>query len=839
MNNTVLGILAHVDAGKTTLAEAVLYKAGQIRSLGRVDSKNTVMDTHYLEKSRGITIFASEAAFSWNGADFSLLDTPGHVDFSAETERMLSVMDYAIMVISGTDGVQSYTRTLWKLLHLYNVPTVIFVTKMDFARKTKDEVISELKSELSDNCIDYYDKDAHENFSVCKEELLEKYLENGKLEKEDIQDIIKSRLAFPCFFGSGLKLEGIDEFLNALSDIVSKENYPESFGARVYKISRDLKGERLTHMKIEGGSLCVRDKIGENKVSGIRIYSGGKYVSVEKAEAGQICAVTGLDDTLGGQGLGICKQTMAPWIEAVMNYKVILPENTDAQSVLSKLKVLQEEDSQLKFTWNPYLQEIHVSLMGRVQTEILKSIVSDRFDIDIEIGQGNVLYKETIEDKVEGVGHYEPLRHYAEVHLILEKADRGQGLIFDTNISTDLLERNWQRLVLMHLSEKEHVGVLTGSPITDMKITLAAGRAHQKHTEGGDFRQATYRAVRQGLMKAKSVLLEPYYSFRLEIPTEHIGRAINDIRMKSGEFENPVDIGGAYLLCGRVPVANFEDYALEVASYTGGKGRLSVSVAGYDICHNTDEIIEKYNYNPLSDKDNTPDSVFCAHGAGFNVRWDQVEEYMHIESCIKKEIVDAPVKITRRNINIDDKELEAIMLREFGPIRRREYGIAKVKTKTHEQVWAEKQSKKLLVVDGYNVVFAWDDLKEIAKHDIDCARDKLVDILVNYSSFTKTETVVVFDAYKVDSGKGEKYEKNGVLVVFTKENETADAYIEKLVCDIGKNYNVNVVTSDELIRLSAIRAGVLRIGASDFEKDVDEVYLEISKTIDKINKKRM
>ncbi|MBQ8605204.1 MAG: TetM/TetW/TetO/TetS family tetracycline resistance ribosomal protection protein [Clostridia bacterium] len=838
MNNTVIGILAHVDAGKTTLAEAVLYKTGRVRALGRVDDKNTALDTHALERERGITIFSSEASFEYGERRFSLLDTPGHVDFSAETERTLSVLDAAILVISGTDGVQAHTRTLWKLLALYNVPTLIFVTKMDFARLERADIISQLQSELSENCFDFESPDLFESLSLCRDDILEKYLECGELSLSDMSSLLSSRLFFPCFFGSGLKLVGIDTLLQALCELVPTKKYPEAFGARVYKITHDSKGEKLAHLKITGGSLSVRDTLGDDQVHAIRVYSGGRFETRDKAVAGDICAVTGLSKSFGGEGLGFEKETAQAVLTPVMSYKIILPEGVDSQTALSKLKILEQEDPLLKFTWNGYLQQISVSLMGKVQTEILKSIVADRFGLDIEIGEGSVLYKETVSGKTEGVGHFEPLRHYAEVHLILEPLPRGSGLKFESAVSTDDLSLNWQRLILMHLSEKEHLGVLTGSPITDMKITLAAGRAHLKHTEGGDFRQSTYRAVRHGLMYADSLLLEPYYKFRLEIPTEHIGRAINDIRMKSGEFENPEDIGGAYLLCGRAPVSTMFDYAAEVASYTGGRGRLSLSQDGYDICHNPQEVIEKIGYNADSDTDNTADSVFCAHGAGFNVKWDKVTEYMHIESCIRKEIT-APLptpKINKRNLNIDEKELEALMLREFGPILRREYGIAKVKTKTHEEVRAERERKKMLIVDGYNVIFAWDELKELANADISDARDRLCEIMINYSAFTKTETVIVFDAYLVEGGAGSKFDKSGVHIVYTKENETGDAYIEKLIGEIGKNYNVSVVTSDGLIQVSAIRAGVLRLPASEFEREVDEVYEQISEAITKINK---
>ena len=835
--NTVLGILAHVDAGKTTLSEAILYRAGAMRTLGRVDSKNTVMDTHDIEKERGITIFASEAAFKINGTSFSLLDTPGHVDFSAETERTLSVLDYAIMVISGTDGVQAHTRTLWKLLELYRIPTIIFVTKMDFGRRTEDEIIAELQRELSGDIHIFGGDGFYESASMLNDALVEKYLEDGALTDGDIRDAIRARAVFPCFFGSGLKLLGVDEFLNTLPVITSPAVYPDTFGARVYKISRSANGEKLTHVKITGGSISVRDEVGGDKINAIRIYSGAKFEAVDKAFAGQICALTGLADSAVGDGLGFEKSAAAPYLEPVMSYTVILPEGADPQKELARLKLLQEEDPQLKFSWNRYLQKIHVSLMGRVQTEILKSIVKERFDLDIEIGAGTVMYRETVAGLTEGVGHYEPLRHYAEVHLFLEPLPRGSGVKFESNLREDMLDRNWQRLIMGHLSEKEHLGVLTGSPITDIKITLVAGRAHLKHTEGGDFRQATYRAVRHGLMQAQSVLLEPYYAFSLELPMAEIGRAINDIRARSGEFDAPVESGDMYILSGRAPVASMDDYAAEVAAYTGGRGRLTLSVEGYDICHNADEVTARINYNAEADTDNTADSVFCAHGAGFNVRWDKVCEYMHIESCIKKDIPDEAPQVRRTNLNIDDKELEKIMEREFGPIRRREYGLAKVKTVDHDDVgFSERPKKRLLIIDGYNVIFAWSDLCELASHDLESARIKLVDIMVNYSAYLNLETVVVFDAYRVENGGGERYTKNNVRVVYTKENETGDAYIEKLIADIGKNDSVSVVTSDGLIQLSAVRAGVLRISAREFEKDVDRIYSQIAEDIEKINK---
>ncbi|MBE6631427.1 MAG: GTP-binding protein [Ruminococcaceae bacterium] len=836
---TVIGILAHVDAGKTTLAEALLYRAGKIRNLGRVDHGDTAMDTHELEKERGITIFASEAVFKVGEASFSLLDTPGHVDFSAETERVLRVLDYAVLVISGIDGVQAHTRTLWKLLKLYRIPTLIFVTKMDFARREREEIMAELNKELSDLCFDYESPDRDEKIALCREDILEKFLESGAVSEGDLAELIKARLAYPCFFGSGLKLQGIDEFLELLPKITLPCEYPDSFSARVFKISRDGKGERLTHLKVTGGKLCVRDSIDGQKISQIRIYSGGKFESVNEAEAGEVCAVTGLADSYGGQGMGYERRAGRPYLEPVMSYTVKLPEGADPQLILPKFKLLEEEDPQLKFSWDSYLQQIHVSLMGEVQTEILRSIVKDRFDLDIDIGAGRVMYKETVKAKVEGVGHYEPLKHYAEVHLILEPLPRGSGLRFESNINEDTLARNWQRLIYVHLTEKQHLGVLTGSPITDMKISLAAGRAHQKHTEGGDFRQATYRAVRQGLMSAESILLEPYYSFCIEVPPEQIGRAINDIRARNGIFGAPEESGDMYRLSGRVPVTSFEGYAAELASYTGGRGRLSVEVEGYDVCHNSEKVITDMAYRAEADTENPCDSVFCAHGAGFNVKWNEVPEYMHIESCFAGERCVEKASLNHRNISISDKELEEIMLREFGPIKRRDYGIAAVRPLNKEEKRTETAKKdELLIVDGYNVIFAWEDLKAIADTDLEAARIKLTEILSNYCAFTGRETVLVFDAYLVPGGEGERFDKNGVHVVYTKERETADAYIERLINDIGKNYRVKVVTSDGMIQLSALRTGMLRVPASEFEKDVEAVYEKISSLITEINDTR-
>ncbi len=841
MKKSVLGILAHVDAGKTTLAEAILYHTGKLRSQGRVDTGNTLLDAHYLEKERGITIFANSAMFQTGQLSATLLDTPGHVDFSSETERILQVLDYAVLVISGIDGVQSHTRTLWRLLKLYNIPVFIFVTKMDFARKSRGEIMAELHSELEADCIDFSggeDGGFYEKIAVCSEAVLEKYLDSGKVEAEDISYLIRGRKVFPCYFGSGLKNDGIEEFLNGLEKYILPLPYPDVFGAKVFKISHDKQGNRLTHLKITGGKLRVRDVVntGENdeKINQIRIYSGEKYSACDEVCAGDICAVTGLVNTGNGQGLGYEASSESAYLEPVMNYRISLPEDCDARTMLPKLKLLEEEDPMLHITWNSFLQEIHVSLMGEVQAEILKSLILDRFDVAVEIDDGKVLYKETIEEKVEGVGHYEPLRHYAEVHLILEPLPRGSGLEFSSQCNENSLDRNWQRLILMHLKEKEHLGVLTGSPITDMKITLAAGRAHLKHTEGGDFRQATYRAVRHGLINAKSVLLEPYCRFRLEVPFEQLGRAINDIRMRSGEFSAPESFGETALLKGRIPVITMNGYSTEVASYTGGRGRLICENAGYDKCHNAQEVLDGIKYQPEADVENTPDSVFCAHGAGFVVKWNKVTEYMHIESCLKKDADSIP-QVNKRNLHIDDKELEQIMERLFGKNETKLYRPVQPKnaSKAADPVILTER-ERYTIIDGYNVIFAWESLKALSENNLESARNSLMDILCNYAAFTRENVILVFDAYRVSGNNGKRFDYNNIHVAYTKENELADVYISKLISDIGKNDKVRVVTSDRLIQLSAVKAGVLRVSAKEFGEEVDGVNEKIREVIEGI-----
>ena len=834
MNNketrrVVIGITAHVDAGKTTLAEAMLYRTGQLRKLGRVDHGSAAMDSHLLERERGITIFLSQAELPLGDMEVTLLDTPGHVDFSAEMERTLSVLDYAILVISGADGVQAHTRTLWRLLELYRVPTFLFVTKMDFGRRDRDCLMESLRHELGEGCVDFTPtaRDRRmEQLATCREDALEAYLDTGMVPEELVRQLVGRRLVFPCWFGSGLKLEGIDEFLEGLARYVEPPAYPAAFSARVFKISHDAQGKRLTHLKVTGGTLRVRDAISyggrQEKAAQLRIYTGGRFRPVDQVPAGGICAVQGLTATWGGQGLGEREEAVRPVLEPVMRYRMALPPDCDSRVLLPQLRQLEEEDPQLRFTARD--GELHVSLMGRVQAEILRSLVAQRFGVEVELDRGRVLYKETIDAPVEGVGHYEPLRHYAEVHLLLEPLPQGSGLVLATRCPEDDLDRSWQRLIMTHLQEKTHLGVLTGSPVTDMKITLMSGRAHIKHTEGGDFRQATYRAVRQGLMQARSRLLEPYYAFRLEVPPEQLGRAISDVRLRSGSFDTPEESGDLTLLRGRVPVTEFDDYAQELASYTGGRGRLSLEPAGYGPCHNPDAVIAASDYDPEADPDNTPDSVFCAHGGGFTVKWDKVPEYMHLPGCLEKPREDAPVR--RRCIRLDDAELEAIMTREFGPVRRPLYR-APEKRETLPDTGLREIGQRYYVVDGYNVIFDWDELHALADRDLSAARERLMDTLCGWAAFTHTQVVLVFDGYKVPGSLGEKLDYRGIHVVYTRERETGDMYIERFLQQVGKNDHVRVVTSDGLIQLSAVRTGVMRMSSAEFGRQVAEASDQI------------
>ena len=826
----VIGITAHVDAGKTTLAEAMLYRTGQLRKLGRVDHGSAAMDSHLLERERGITIFLSQAELPLGDMEVTLLDTPGHVDFSAEMERTLSVLDYAILVISGVDGVQAHTRTLWRLLELYRVPTFLFVTKMDFGRRDRDCLMESLRHELGEGCVDFTPaaRDRRmEQLATCREDALEAYLDTGTVPEELVRQLVRQRLVFPCWFGSGLKLEGIDEFLEGLARYVEPPAYPAAFSARVFKISHDAQGKRLTHLKVTGGTLRVRDAISyggrQEKAAQLRIYTGGRFRPVDQVPAGGICAVQGLTATWGGQGLGEREEAVRPVLEPVMRYRMALPPDCDSRVLLPQLRQLEEEDPQLRFTARD--GELHVSLMGRVQAEILRSLVAQRFGVEVELDRGRVLYKETIDAPVEGVGHYEPLRHYAEVHLLLEPLPQGSGLVLATRCPEDDLDRSWQRLIMTHLQEKTHLGVLTGSPVTDMKITLMSGRAHIKHTEGGDFRQATYRAVRQGLMQARSRLLEPYYAFRLEVPPEQLGRAISDVRLRSGSFDAPEEAGDMTLLRGRVPVTEFDDYAQEVASYTGGRGRLSLEPAGYGPCHNPDAVIAAADYDPEADLENTPDSVFCAHGGGFPVKWNRVAEYMHLPGCLEKpRDEEAPAR--RRCIRLDDAELEAIMAREFGPVRRPLYR-APEKRETLPDTGLREIGQRYYVVDGYNVIFDWDELHALADRDLSAARERLMDTLCGWAAFTHTQVVLVFDGYKVPGSLGEKLDYRGIHVVYTKERETGDMYIERFLQQVGKNDHVRVVTSDGLIQLSAVRAGVMRMSSAEFGRQVAEASDQI------------
>ena len=835
MNNketrrVVIGITAHVDAGKTTLAEAMLYRTGQLRKLGRVDHGSAAMDSHLLERERGITIFLSQAELPLGDMEVTLLDTPGHVDFSAEMERTLSVLDYAILVISGVDGVQAHTRTLWRLLELYRVPTFLFVTKMDFGRRDRDCLMESLRHELGEGCVDFTPaaRDRRmEQLATCREDALEAYLDTGMVPEELVRQLMRQRLVFPCWFGSGLKLEGIDEFLEGLARYVEPPAYPAAFSARVFKISHDAQGKRLTHLKVTGGTLRVRDAISyggrQEKAAQLRIYTGGRFRPVDQVPAGGICAVQGLTATWGGQGLGEREEAVRPVLEPVMRYRMALPPDCDSRVLLPQLRQLEEEDPQLRFTARD--GELHVSLMGRVQAEILRSLVAQRFGVEVELDRGRVLYKETIDAPVEGVGHYEPLRHYAEVHLLLEPLPQGSGLVLATRCPEDDLDRSWQRLIMTHLQEKTHLGVLTGSPVTDMKITLMSGRAHIKHTEGGDFRQATYRAVRQGLMQARSRLLEPYYAFRLEVPPEQLGRAISDVRLRSGSFDAPEEAGDMTLLRGRVPVTEFDDYAQEVASYTGGRGRLSLEPAGYGPCHNPDAVVAAADYDPEADLENTPDSVFCAHGGGFPVKWNRVAEYMHLPGCLEKpRDEEAPAR--RRCIRLDDAELEAIMAREFGPVRRPLYR-APEKRETLPDTGLREIGQRYYVVDGYNVIFDWDELHALADRDLSAARERLMDTLCGWAAFTHTRVVLVFDGYKVPGSLGEKLDYRGIHVVYTKERETGDMYIERFLQQVGKNDHVRVVTSDGLIQLSAVRTGVMRMSSAEFGRQVAEASDQI------------
>ena len=824
-----LGLLAHVDAGKTTLSEALLYVSGARRVLGRVDHQDAFLDTHALERARGITIFSKQAMLETAHRQITLVDTPGHVDFAPEAERTLPIVDCAVLVISGTDGVQAHSLTLWRLLERYGVPTFLFINKMDLPGGEKEKILTQLRRQLSPGCVDFgedFNKIA-ENAALCDEALLETYLETGTVTAGNLRGLIEKRKLFPCCFGSALKLEGVDALLEVLDTYAPEKQYPDEFAAKVYKISRDTQGNRLTWLKITGGALKVRALLSyknakgetmEEKLLQLRQYSGDKFTAPETLEAGALAAVTGLTQTFAGQALGAEPEGKDSVLEPVMTYRVRLPAGADPAVVLPKLRLLEEEEPQLKLLWEN--GQIHVQIMGKVQLEIFRALVKQRFSLEVELDDRRIFYKETIENAVEGVGHFEPLRHYAETHLLLEPLPRGSGLIFDTVCPTDVLDANYQKLILTHLAEKTHRGVLVGAPITDMKLTLLVGKAHLKHTEGGDFRQATYRAVRQGLMQAKSVLLESWYAFVLTVPTEQIGRGITDIRAMGGEFEAPEAAGSLSTLRGLVPAAEVRDYAETLAAYTQGLGRLQLSLHGYAPCHNAEAVIAETGYDPEADLENTPDSVFCAHGAGFNVKWNQVKDYMHLESGLKEE--KAPQLLTR-NLHLEDKELEAIMEREFGAIRRPQYGVRAENRPATEEVTIAPPRQKYLIVDGYNIIFAWEELAEQARADLDAARRQLCDILSSYAGFTKCRLVVVFDGYKQKGNPGEKRQFHNIQVVYTKEGETADAYIEALADQTGGSYAVRVATSDALVQLSSFRSGVLRMSARELRLEVEEV----------------
>ena len=831
----VLGIFAQVDAGKTTLSEALLYKTGALRTLGRVDRGDAHLDTHELERARGITIFSKQARFETERLAVTLLDTPGHADFAPEAERVMPVIDCALLLVSGTDGVQGHTLTLWRLLQHYGVPVVLFFNKMDLPGADRAALLADARTALSDRCAALDDA---ESVALSSEALLEHFLNTGTLDDVLTAEAVAKRELFPCLFGSARQLDGIDELLRALEHLAPAPVYPAELSARVYQIAHDPQGNRLTFLKVTGGTLAVRSAVRchrpdgeplEAKVTQLRLYSGAEFEAVQQVPAGDVCAALGLSGLLAGDTLGDAAPDRGAALEPVMSYCIRLPADLDPQLALPKLRLLEEEEPQLRMVWDARLREIRVQLMGAVQLEILQSLIRMRFGWDVTFDTGRISYRETIAAPVEGVGHFEPLRHYAEVHLILAPLPQGSGLVFDTVCSEDVLDRNWQRLILTHLQEKQHLGVLTGSPVTDLRITLAAGRAHLKHTEGGDFRQATYRAVRQGLMKAESILLEPYYAFRLTVPPEQIGRAISDIRAKSGSFDPPVETPGGTLLQGRAPVSELRDYARDVAAYTRGRGRLSCEVAGYFPCHNTEAVVTALAYDPAADLENTPDSVFCSHGAGITIPWDQVEENMHLESVLRPKPAAAPAaapRVRTQNLDLDEKELQRIIEREFGPQKTPLYRPPAAKAEA--AVTLPPRRKEYLIVDGYNMIFAWDGLREQAGYDLSGARERLLDLLSNYCGFHPCELIVVFDSYRVRGGTGSRSSHNNLRVVYTQEDESADLYIETLVGKIGKNYAVRVATSDALIQLSALRSGVLRVSAAELERELERTNGEIA-----------
>lgn len=876
--NLVVGILAHVDAGKTTLAEGILYTSGKIRNLGRVDHKDAFLDTFALEKERGITIFSKQAKVQLGEWDITLLDTPGHVDFSAEMERTLQVLDYAILVISGADGVQGHVRTLWQLLKRYEVPVFLFVNKMDQEGTDRQKLLEELQKQLEERCVLFGAWDGHPNemrqreeqleeLAMCDETLMEEYLERGELSQESIAEAIAERKVFPCYFGSALKLWGVEEFLLSLQSHLLQPEYPKEFGAKVFKIARDNTGNRLTYLKVTGGELKVKmpvtyaGSMESEKADQLRIYEGSSFTTADVVTAGGICAVTGLTRTYIGQGLGYERENEAPTLEPVLTYQLLLPEGEDPIKVLGQLRKLEEEEPLYHILWKEEVQEIHVQVMGEVQLEVLKRILADRFALEVSFGAGSIVYKETIAEPVVGIGHFEPLRHYAEVHLLLEPGEPGSGLQFASVCSEDILDKNWQRLIMTHLEEKSHVGVLTGSQITDMRIVLLAGRAHIKHTEGGDFRQATYRAVRHGLRRGKNVLLEPVFSFVLELPTELLGRAMSDVQRMHGSFETPETIGETSILKGKAPVATMRDYQREVNAYTRGRGRFSCTVTGYEPCHNAEEVLAQTGYDPDLDTQNPASSVFCAHGAGFIVDWDRVEEYAHVavkglklpgegRSDVREELQEAALRASggvpqKQNVSdyITQEEIDEIFNRTYGQKnternRFRKYHCNRTEPGNSGYISNEKyhtstKKEDYLLVDGYNIIFAWDELRELAAHNIDSARDKLIDIMSNYQGYLGSTLIIVFDAYKVKGNPGAVQRYHNIYVVYTKEAETADQYIEKTVHEIGKKYHVTVATSDALEQMIIWGDGAARMSARGLKEAVDaadfrlrEQYLE-------------
>lgn len=863
-----IALLAHVDSGKTTLSEALLYKTGVIRKQGRVDHKDAFFDTDSQERARGITIFSKQAVIEWGDTEFTMLDTPGHVDFSAEAERTLDVLDYAVLVISGRDGIQGHTVTLWKLLEKYRLPVFIFINKMDMDGVSAEAIREELADRLDQGCIDFSpymkktdDSDFMEKLAVCDEELLEEYAEEDGISLKGLRNAISRRTVFPCFFGSALKLQGIDELLRGLDELTEAGDYPEDFGARVYKITRDSRGTRLTHMKITGGCLKVKDAVvtsddesstGE-KAEQIRIYSGEKYEAVDRAAAGEICAVAGLKATFAGQRLG-CEavsgtRKSSPVLQPALVYRVDLPEGSDIHESFLRIKELEEEDPQLQVTWNGRLKEIQLRLMGPVQLEILKNILRDRFDMDADFGEGSISYMETIKKPVIGSGHFEPLRHYAEVHLLLEPGERGSGLVFDSACSEDELDRNWQRLIMTHLGEREHLGALTGSPVTDIRITLIGGRAHLKHTEGGDFRQAVYRAVRQGLRKAQSILLEPWYSFRIEVPSEAAGRAMSDIGKMSGELREPEIKDDRAIIEGRAPVSEMKDYPVEVSSYTKGRGSVSLIFDGYEECHDSERVIEETGYDPDDDAENTADSIFCRGGAGVSVKWDEADSHFHMDvgrlrqkisgNEAGREESHAARKLTKE----EERELDRIFERTYGERKKKTVIPKKTLLSSGEREKAKAKTKpteikeEFLLVDGYNIIFAWKKLKELAEINMDSARQALIDILANYRGYRKCRIIAVFDAYRIKGGERHEERQGGVDIVYTKEAETADMYIEKTAHEKSRDFHVRVATSDRLEQMIIFGSGAFKVSAEDFEREVEATNTEISKFIEEHNRK--